>query len=180
MIGVSLILRPESAVERSRRPYLQSEEIILGKAQLITRRCGRVDSIAKGGILGTFFGIPPKMLSSNSNSRAFAIVIVESVEMFDQYFKVDDPVGAVSVHGVCGALGTLLVGVFAIDGGLINGGGWSLLGVQAIGVISIGLWAFIMGFILFSILKATGNLRVSKRIEEEGLDVYEHGESVYN
>jgi Amt family ammonium transporter len=108
------------------------------------------------------------------------IVLVLSVEMFDQYFKVDDPVGAVSVHGVCGALGTLLVGVFAIDGGLINGGGWSLLGVQAIGVISIGLWAFIMGFILFSILKSTGNLRVSKRIEEEGLDVYEHGESVYN
>lgn len=108
------------------------------------------------------------------------IVLVMSVEMFDQYFKVDDPVGAVSVHGVCGALGTLLVGVFAVDGGLINGGGWSLLGVQAIGVISIGLWAFIMGLILFSILKATGNLRVSKRIEEEGLDVYEHGESVYN
>ncbi len=108
------------------------------------------------------------------------IVLVLSVEMFDQYFKVDDPVGAVSVHGVCGALGTLLVGVFAVDGGLINGGGWSLLGIQAIGVISIGLWAFIMGLILFSILKATGNLRVSKRIEEEGLDVYEHGESVYN
>lgn len=108
------------------------------------------------------------------------VVLVLSVEMFDQYFKVDDPVGAVSVHGVCGALGTLLVGVFAIDGGLINGGGWSLLGVQAIGVVSIGLWAFIMGLILFSILKATGNLRVSKRIEEEGLDVYEHGENVYN
>ncbi|MFP4288533.1 MAG: ammonium transporter [Bacteroidales bacterium] len=108
------------------------------------------------------------------------VVLVLSVEMFDQYFKVDDPVGAVSVHGVCGALGTLLVGVFAIDGGLIHGGGWSLLGVQAIGVVSIGLWAFIMGLILFSILKATGNLRVSKRIEEEGLDVYEHGESVYN
>ncbi|MFW6352343.1 MAG: ammonium transporter [Bacteroidota bacterium] len=108
------------------------------------------------------------------------VVLVLSVEMFDQYFKVDDPVGAVSVHGVCGALGTLLVGVFAIDGGLIHGGGWSLLGVQAIGVVSIGLWAFIMGLILFSILKATGNLRVSKRIEEEGLDVYEHGENVYN
>ncbi len=108
------------------------------------------------------------------------VVLVLSVEMFDQYFKVDDPVGAVSVHGVCGALGTLLVGVFAIDGGLINGGGWSLLGVQAIGVVSVGLWAFIMGLILFSILKATGNLRVSKRIEEEGLDVYEHGENVYN
>ncbi len=108
------------------------------------------------------------------------VVLVFSVEIFDQVFKVDDPVGAISVHGVCGALGTLLVGIFATEGGLLNGGGFKLLGIQAVGVLAIGAWAFTMGFILFKVLKATNGLRVEKVIEEEGLDIYEHGETVYN
>lgn len=107
-------------------------------------------------------------------------VLVFSVEFIDQVLKIDDPVGAVSVHGVCGALGTLMVGLLATDGGLFYGGGFKQLGIQAVGVLAIGAWAIITGFILFGILKATNGLRVSRRIEEEGLDVYEHGESVYN
>ena len=108
------------------------------------------------------------------------VVLIFSVEFIDQVLKVDDPVGAVSVHGVAGALGTLLVGVFATDTGLLYGGGFKQLGIQAAGVVSIGAWAFGTGYILFRVLKATNGLRVSRRIEEEGLDVYEHGESVYN
>lgn len=108
------------------------------------------------------------------------IVLVFSVEFIDQKLRIDDPVGAISVHGVCGALGTFLVGIFATDGGLLYGGGFTQLGIQAVGVLSIGAWALGTGFILFKILKATNGLRVSKRIEEEGLDVYEHGENVYN
>lgn len=122
------------------------------------------------------------------------VVLVFSVEILDQKFKVDDPVGAISVHGVAGAIGTLLVGLFAVGSevemangakemvgaGLFYGGGLKQLGIQAVGVLSIGAWAFGCGFILFKILKATNGLRVSKRIEEEGLDVYEHGEGVYN
>lgn len=114
-------------------------------------------------------------------------ILVFSVEFIDQVLKVDDPVGAISVHGVCGAFGTLMVGLFALPNaidegiaGLFYGGGFSQLGIQAVGVLSIGAWALGTGFILFSILKATNGLRVSKRIEEEGLDVYEHGEGVYN
>ena len=107
-------------------------------------------------------------------------VLVFSVEFIDQKLKVDDPVGAISVHGVCGALGTLLVGVFATDGGLFYGGGFAQLGIQAVGVLSIAAWALGTGFILFKALKATNGLRVSRRIEEEGLDIYEHGEGVYN
>lgn len=108
------------------------------------------------------------------------VILVFSVEFFDQKLRIDDPVGAISVHGVCGAFGTLMVGVFAIEGGLINGGGFNQLGIQAIGVVAVFGWAFIMGLILFKTLKATDNLRVSRTIEEEGLDIYEHGESVYN
>lgn len=107
-------------------------------------------------------------------------VLVYSVTLFDQIIRIDDPVGAISVHGVCGAVGTLLVGIFSTDGGLLYGGGLRLLGVQAIGVISVAAWALAAGFILFRILKKVNGLRVSKRIEEEGLDVYEHGESAYN
>ncbi len=108
------------------------------------------------------------------------LVLVFSVVFIDQVIKIDDPVGAISVHGVCGALGTLMVGIFSTSDGLLYGGGFKLLGIQAIGVLSVGTWALITGFILFKILKATNGLRVSKRIEEEGLDVYEHGEAAYN
>ena len=108
----------------------------------------------------------------------FAIVF--SVELFDKVLKVDDPVGAISVHGVCGALGTLLVGLFATDGGLFYGGGASLLLSQAIGVVTIGAWAFGLGLILFQVLKATMGLRVTEQEEREGLDIHEHGQSSYN
>jgi len=107
-------------------------------------------------------------------------LLVFGVEFIDKVLKVDDPVGAVSVHGLNGALGTLLVGLFDTTNGLFYGGGAAQLGSQVIGVLAIGAWALGMGFILFFTLKATVGLRVSRRIEEEGLDVYEHGESAYN
>lgn len=103
-----------------------------------------------------------------------------AVEFFDKVVKVDDPVGAISVHGVGGAFGTLAVGLFSTSEGLLYGHGAKLLGIQAVGVLAFFAWAFGLGLILFFILKKTNILRVSKRIEEEGLDVYEHGESAYN
>ncbi len=107
-------------------------------------------------------------------------VLIFSVEVFDKYLKIDDPVGAVSVHGVCGALGTILVGLFATDGGLFYGGGTSLLVSQFIGVGAVAAWSLSMGYIMFKTIKSTIGLRVDKRVEEEGLDIYEHGESAYN
>jgi Amt family ammonium transporter len=107
-------------------------------------------------------------------------VVVFAIEFIDKKLKVDDPVGAVSVHGVCGALGTLLVGVFATDGGLLYGGGFNLLGVQAIGVFAIGAWAITTSFIVLFILKKTMGLRVTKEEEIDGLDIHEHGTNVYN
>ena len=107
-------------------------------------------------------------------------VLVFGVEFIDRVLKIDDPVGAVSVHGLSGATGTLLVGLFSTSEGLLYGHGAGLLGVQAIGVVSVAAWALGLGFILFFILKKTMGLRVSKTIEEEGLDVYEHGESAFN
>ena len=108
------------------------------------------------------------------------VLLVFSVTIFDHVLRIDDPVGAVSVHGINGAFGTLMVGVFATEGGLLNGGGFSLLWSQIIGVVAVAAWSMGTGFLLFRILKATIGLRVSRRVEEEGLDIYEHGESAYN
>ena len=103
------------------------------------------------------------------------IVVVLSVEFFDKVAKIDDPVGAISVHGTCGALGTILVGVFALDGGLLYGGGAALLGVQALGVAAVAAYVAVAMFIVFFIIKKTVGLRVSEEEELLGLDVTEHG-----
>lgn len=108
------------------------------------------------------------------------VILVYGVAFIDRVLKVDDPVGAVSVHGLSGAAGTLLVGLFSTTDGLFYGGGTTLLGVQAIGVLAVAAWSMGIGFILFFILKKTIGIRVSRRVEEEGLDVYEHGESAFN
>lgn len=107
------------------------------------------------------------------------IAVVLSIEFIDRKLKIDDPVGAISVHGVCGFIGTVLVGVFALDGGLLSGGGASLLLVQTYGSLAYILWAAGTTFIILFILKKTIGLRVSKQEELEGLDVHEHDIEVY-
>jgi len=108
------------------------------------------------------------------------IVLVFAIEFIDRTLHIDDPVGASSVHGVCGILGTLMTGLLATDGGVFYGGGWHLFGVQCLGILAIDLWAAATGFLLFFGIKKLHGLRVGKRVEEEGLDIYEHGESCYN
>jgi Amt family ammonium transporter len=114
------------------------------------------------------------------------IIVVYAVSFFDKV-KIDDPVGAVSVHGVCGAFGTLAVGLFSsieVDGvikkGLFYGGGTDQLVSQIIGAAAIGAFVFVTSFILFGTLRATIGLRVDEQEEIEGLDVHEHGFAGYN
>ena len=108
------------------------------------------------------------------------ILLVFSIEFIDTKLHIDDPVGASSVHGVCGIFGTLMTGLFALDGGVFYGGGFSFFAAQAFGILVIDAWAAVTGIILFWGIKKIAGLRVDKRIEEEGLDIYEHGESCYN
>ena len=109
----------------------------------------------------------------------FGIVIVLSVEFFDKVAKIDDPVGAVSVHGVCGALGTILTGLFATgvstEKGLFYGGGFHFLGIQCLGVVSVMAYVAVIITVVFMIIKKTIGLRVSADEEIAGLDVCEHG-----
>jgi Amt family ammonium transporter len=114
------------------------------------------------------------------------IIVVLSVEFLDKVLHIDDPVGAVSVHGTAGAWGTIAVGLFA-DGvndpgivGLFYGGGAAQLGVQVIGVLAVFAYVVVAALILFGILKALGLLRVSEKEELQGLDIGEHGVESYS
>lgn len=103
-----------------------------------------------------------------------AFVVVFGIEFIDKVCKIDEPVGAIGVHGMCGAAGTLLTGVFAVDGGLVYGGGFSFLGIQLLGVVCVILWVSVTMIITFNVLKHTIGLRASEEEETKGLDVTEH------
>ena len=103
----------------------------------------------------------------------FAIVL--AVEFVDQKLKIDDPVGAFSVHGVNGALGTILVGVFATDGGLLYGGGFNLLGIQTLGVTSVAAYTAGSMYVVFKVIQKTMGIRATAEEEIVGMDVAEHG-----
>ena len=106
-------------------------------------------------------------------------MVVLSVEFFDKVVKIDDPVGAISVHGVCGALGTLLTGLFATGvstmKGVFYGGGFKFFGVQLLGVGATIAWTAVVITVVFSIIKATIGLRAEASDEVMGLDRSEHG-----
>lgn len=109
-----------------------------------------------------------------------AFVVIFVVWFLDYKLKIDDPVGAVAVHGGCGILGTVCVGLFALDGGLFYGGGTELLIVQCIGIVAIATWTIVTMGLVFCGIKATVGLRVSEYEEIVGLDKEEHGlESAY-
>ncbi len=102
------------------------------------------------------------------------VVVVLSVLFFDRV-HVDDPVGAISVHGVCGAWGTLAAGLFNIGGATSQ-----IIGVQLLGIVAAFMWSFGTCFVLFTLIKKTIGLRVSEEEEMEGLDITEHGGHAYN
>lgn len=151
------------------------------------KRSGKPDvAMAGNGLLAGLVGVTAGCWAVNGlgalviGALAGAIVVF-SVIFFDR-IRIDDPVGAVSVHGVCGAFGTLAVGFFSateVDGvvkkGLFYGGGVDQLISQIIGVVAIAAFVLISTTILFGILKATMGLRVSEQEEREGLDIHEHG-----
>jgi ammonium transporter, Amt family len=155
------------------------------------KRFGKPDtSMALNGALAGLVGITAgcanvSPLSASIIGSVAGILVVLSVEFIDKVLHVDDPVGAISVHGVCGAWGTLAVGLFAQSAyggtnGLFFGGGWGQFGIQAIGVISVFFWVFTATLILFSLIRKTIGLRVSEEEELKGLDIGEHGMESYS
>ena len=135
---------------------------------------------ALAGLVGVTAGCDAvSPLGAAIMGAVFGIVIVLAVEFFDKVAKIDDPVGAISVHGVCGALGTVMTGLFATgvstEKGLFYGGGFHLLGTQLLGVLSVAAYVTVVITIVFAIIKKTIGLRVDAEEEIAGLDVTEHG-----
>jgi ammonium transporter, Amt family len=117
-------------------------------------------------------------------------VLIYGLDLIEKVLKVDDPVGAVAVHGLNGIWGTIAVGLFAFTdtnaltamgevNGLFYGGGFAQLGVQLVGTLVISAWAFGTAYALFTLLKATMGIRVTEREELEGMDISEHGTVSY-
>ena len=111
------------------------------------------------------------------------IIVVFSIEFIEKTLKSVDAIGGASAHGVAGAWGTLVIGLWGVDGatgiGLFNGGGGSQFAVQAIGVAAYGAWAIVTSLVVIYVLKATIGLRVSEEDEKAGLDVSEHDEAAF-
>ena len=145
---------------------------------------GKPDAgMSLNGALAGLVAITAGCASVNPTSAAIigalgGIVVVLSVLLFEK-FRIDDPVGAISVHGTCGALGTILVGLFDSESGVFFGGGFGLLGAQIIGVLAVLVWCLVTGFVLFYGIKAITGLRVTEEEEQAGLDYEEHGASAY-
>jgi len=147
-------------------------------------RFGKPDiSMSLNGVLAGLVAITAGCANVDMGSALLigalaGVLCVFSVEIVDKVFRVDDPVGAVSVHGVCGAFGTIMAGVFNTPGtpGYIEGG--SVL-VQLLGVAVMFVWAFGTGLILFLVIKYTVGIRTTRIEELRGLDIEEHGNEAY-
>jgi Amt family ammonium transporter len=156
--------------------------LLLGKPDLTM--------ILNGSLAGLVAITAPCAFVSIPSSLVIGLVagalVVLAVLFFDRV-KVDDPVGAISVHLVCGVFGTLAVGVFAQDqfspnttgNGLLFGGGAGLIVTQAIGVATVGAFVVVASLVVWALLRATLGIRVSADEEREGLDVGEHGITAY-
>ena len=143
-----------------------------------------------GGLAGLVAITAPCAFVSVGSSLVIGLIagvlVVISVVAFDR-LKIDDPVGALSVHLVNGIFGTLAVGLFAQDGltgvatgsGLLFGGGTGLLAAQLLGVVSVGAFVFAAALLVWAALKVTLGIRVSLQEEIEGLDTGEHGNEAY-
>jgi Amt family ammonium transporter len=146
-------------------------------------------SMTLNGLLAGLVGItaPCAVVSPGASviiGLIAGVLVVLSVEFIDKILKVDDPVGAVSVHLVCGIFGTLAVGIWGNapgDGilGLLHGGGFTQLGIQALGILAVGAWAGIVSLVLFLLIKVIFGLRVTPKVEMMGLDLAEHKAEAY-
>ncbi|UII28726.1 ammonium transporter [Fulvivirga maritima] len=155
-------------------------------------------SMTLNGTLAGLVGITAPCASVSASSAVIigliaGIIVFFSCLFFERTLKIDDPVGAISVHGICGAWGTLAVGLFGeraidvqywddtstIQDGLFMGGGFGQTWIQLVGIVSVMIYTFVAMFIVFFIIKKTVGLRASDAEQMEGMDLSEHGNLAY-
>ncbi len=148
-------------------------------------RFKRVDaSLSFNGIIGGLVGITAgcaeiSLAGSIMVGAISGFILVEGIHLLDAKLRIDDPVGAIAVHGLCGIWGTLAVGLFSTSSGLFYGNGLIQLGIQSVGVMAVVFWTTACLGTLLWVIKQVTSLRVSKEEEIAGLDFIEHGSNAY-
>lgn len=179
------------AADTSLIPHVVTTTLLCASAGVISSafyshlKYKRIDaSLTLNGALGGLVGITAgcasvSFIGAVAIGLLVGIILVEAVEFIDQKLKLDDPVGAIAVHGICGIWGTVAVGLFATEGGLFYGGGFELLVTQLIGISAVMVWTIAAVSLSLFIMTRFSSIRVSREEEISGLDFAEHGSSAY-
>ncbi|UOQ44430.1 ammonium transporter [Halobacillus salinarum] len=183
--GSTLAADPELVPSVIATTLLSASAGVVGTALYSYLKYQRIDaSLTLNGALAGLVGITAgtanvSLIGAIIIGLIAGVILVEAVQFFDRVVRIDDPVGAITVHGICGIWGTLAVGLFSVDGGLFYGGGIQLLGIQAVGILAVIAWTMITSGIVVFALKSTVGIRVSREEEIAGLDFAEHGSTAY-
>ncbi|MGD6965349.1 ammonium transporter [Rossellomorea vietnamensis] len=183
--GSTLAADPDLVPRVITATLLSASAAVLSSAFYTAFRFNRIDpSLTLNGALGGLVGITAGCANVSIGGSLVigliaGILLVEGVRFIEVKLKVDDPVGAIAVHGLCGIWGTLAIGFFDVSNGLFYGGDLSLLGTQAIGVGAVILWVAASSGAVIYLLNKADSIRVSSEDELAGLDFSEHGATAY-
>ncbi|MCH4826537.1 ammonium transporter [Planococcus halocryophilus] len=159
---------------------------VIATAGYTRLRYGRIDaSLTMNGALAGLVGITAgaanvSFIGAIAIGLLAGVIMTEAIRLLDSKIRIDDPVGAISVHGIAGIWGTLAIGLFDTTGGLLYGGGAEVLGIQAVGVFAVIAWASISTGLVLLAIGSVVPLRVTAEHEEAGLDFSEHGSQAYS
>ncbi|GKW46257.1 ammonium transporter [Planococcus sp. NCCP-2050] len=183
--GSTLAADPELVPPVILNTLLAASAAVLSTAVYTRFRFGRIDpSLTMNGALAGLVGITAgaanvSFIGAIAIGLLAGIIMTEAVRLLDSKIRVDDPVGAVAVHGVAGIWGTLALGFFDTTGGLLYGGGAEILGIQTVGILAVIAWTSVTAGIVLFAVNAVVPLRVTAEDEESGLDFSEHGSQAY-
>ncbi|MFD1864877.1 ammonium transporter [Planococcus chinensis] len=183
--GSTLAADPELVPPVIVNTLLAASAAVISTALYTRLRYGRIDpSLTMNGALAGLVGITAgaanvSFLGAMAIGLLAGIIMTEAVHLLDAKIRVDDPVGAIAVHGVAGIWGTMALGFFDTTGGLLYGGGSEILGIQTVGVLAVIAWTSISAGLVVLAVNALSPIRVSAEEEESGLDFSEHGSQAY-
>ncbi|SFE83448.1 ammonium transporter [Alteribacillus iranensis] len=183
--GSTLAADPELVPSVISTTLLSTAAAFIAAALYTKIRFGKMDpSLSLNGVLGGLVGITAGAAEISLGGSIIVglvsgIILVEDVRFLETKVRVDDPVGAITVHGLCGVWGTLAVGLFSTTNGAFYGWGFSQLGIQAVGVFAVIIWTVTVTGIFTAVMSWFAPIRVSREEERTGLDFAEHGSNAY-
>lgn len=183
--GSTLAADPELVPPVIVNTLLAASAAVISTALYTRLRYGRIDpSLTMNGALAGLVGITAgaanvSFLGAMAIGLLAGVIMTEAVHLLDAKIRVDDPVGAIAVHGVAGIWGTLALGFFDTTGGLLYGGGAEILGIQTVGILAVIAWTSLSAGLVVLAINAISPIRVSAEEEENGLDFAEHGSQAY-